>query len=705
AGRWEVEGAMWVEADCNIPSGESLVRQLLYGKKFFKDEFGVDCRVLWLPDVFGYSAALPQILKKSGVDWFVTSKISWNETNRMPSDLFNWKGIDGTSIPTYFLTAQDRKRDGSTGNYTTYNAILCPKQVAGAYERFNPKELSDEVMITYGYGDGGGGPTEGMIERGRRMTGGLPECPKVKFEFAGEFLSDVEKKTAGKKMPEWSGELYLEYHRGTYTSQADNKKNNRKSEFLYRDAEALSVLGEKLLGIPYPQKKLLDGWEKILLCQFHDVLPGSSIHEVYEDTKVIYEDITKIGASVADNVRDAVVKNVKTDGGLLVFNPNSFDASAEVMADGEWRYVENVPAMGWAVVAPAEKKVPKVSERKIENDLLSVEFDENMNISRIYDKTEHREVLKSGEVGNAIEAYEDYPRAYDAWEITNYYKEKKFAVNDVILCEKYVSGEKAGFAVTRKFRNSVIKQTVTLDGHTKNIAFDTELDWKEDHVLLKAAFPINVNANTALYDIQYGCIERPTHENTSWDAAKFEVCAHKYADISERGYGVSLINDCKYGYSASGSTLSLTLLKCATYPDPEADKHYHKFTYVLYPHAGDISAAKTPENAYIVNDPLKCVTLTRQDGNLPERFSLVKTDKEGTFVEAVKKAENGDGVIVRIYDAINSRGPRTLTFGIKPKEAYVCDMLEKEGERVKIDGNDIVVDVAPFEIKTLKVKF
>jgi len=703
-GRWEVEGAMWVEADCNIPSGESLVRQILYGKKFFKDEFDVDCRVLWLPDAFGYSAALPQILKKSGVEWFVTSKISWNEANRMPNDYFNWKGIDGTAIPTYFLTAQDKKKDGSTGDYTTYNAILCPKQVSGAYARFRPKELSDEVMVTYGYGDGGGGPTEGMIERGRRMTGGLPDCPKVKFEFAGEFLSDLKKKTADKKIPEWSGELYLEYHRGTYTSQAKNKKNNRRSEFLYRNAEMYSVLGEKIFGAEYPQKALLAGWEKILLCQFHDVLPGSSIHEVYEDTNVIYDEIMKNGSAIVSSIRNAVAKNIKTYGGLLVFNPNSFDTSAEIMAEGEWRYVEKIPAMGWAVVPPAEKVVPLVGANKIENDYLYVEFDANMNICRIYDKTARRDVLKAGEIGNAIEAYEDYPRAYDAWEITNYYKEKKYLIDEVVSCERYECGERAGFTITRKFRNSVIKQTISLDGHTKNITFDTDIDWKDEHILLKAAFPINVNANTAIYDIQYGYVERPTHENTSWDEAKFEVCAHKYADISERGYGVSLINDCKYGHSASGSTLSLTLLKSATYPDPAADKCNHKFTYVLYPHAGDIATAKTAENAYLINNPLECVPLSRQDGKLPDRFSLVKTDSEGTFVEAFKKAENGDGVIVRLYDAVNSRGPRKLTFGLPVKEAYICDMLENELSQVETDGRNVVLDVKPFEIVTLKVK-
>ena len=703
-GRWEVEGAMWVESDTNLPSGESLIRQIMYGKRFFKEEFGVDSRVLWLPDAFGYTGALPQILKKCGVDYFVTSKIGWNEFNRMPYDYFTWKGIDGTGVRAYFLTAQDKRRGQPTSTCSTYNANLCPKQLAGAYDRFQQKELTDEVIVTYGYGDGGGGPTEGMIERGLRLKKGLPECPKAKFEFAGKFLSDLDEKSKGKKIPEWNGELYMEMHRGTYTSQAKNKKNNRKSEYLYRNAEFYSVIGELLCGIKYPYKTLSEGWEKILLCQFHDVVPGSSIKQVYEDTDAIYGKVMTDGKDVVSGVCGAIARNVRTYGGLLVFNPNSFDTSAEIMAEGEWRYVEKIPALGWAVVPPAEKIVPHVGEKRIENEFVAVLFDDNMNICRIYDKKNGRDVLKYGEVGNRLEAYEDYPKNWDAWEITNYYKDKKHLVDEVVSCEKYECGEKAGFTITRKFRNSTIKQTITLDGHTPNIGFDNDIDWKDEHILLKAAFPFEINATTAAYDIQFGYIERPTHSNTSWDEAKFEVCAHKYADISERGYGVSLINDCKYGYSAEGSTISLTLLKSATYPDPTADKCNHKFTYTLYPHAGDFASAKTVENAYILNNPLECVPMSRQSGELPDRFSFVKLDGEGAIIETIKKAENGDGIIIRFYDAVNTRSVRTLSFGVPVREACLCDMLENEKAPVAVDGRKISLIVKPFEIVTLKIK-
>ncbi|MBQ0125107.1 MAG: alpha-mannosidase [Clostridiales bacterium] len=703
-GRWEVEGAMWVESDCNLPSGESLIRQILYGKRFFKDEFGVDCKVLWLPDCFGFNAALPQILKKTGVEYFVTSKLSWNETNTMPYDFFKWKGIDGSSVMAYFLTAKAKQKDGVISRFTTYNAKLNASIVAGTYDRFRQKDISDEALITYGYGDGGGGPTEEMLEQGLRLTRGLPGCPKTKFEFAGQFLSEInEKAKAAKSIPEWNGELYLELHRGTYTSQAKNKKNNRKSEYIYKNAEFYSVLGELLCGAKYPYQALSAGWEKILLCQFHDVIPGSSIRPVYDDTDKIYEKLMGDGQGIVDTVRNALSQKVKTYGGLLVFNPNSFETSAEVMAEGEWRYVEKIPALGWAVVPPAEKIMPVVSEKKIENDFLAVEFDDNMDICRIYDKTARREVLKAGEKVR-LEAYEDIPKQWDAWEITEYYKEKRFDVNNIVSVTRYECGEKAGFTVVKKFRDSLIKQTITLDGHTRNIGFDNDIDWNNEHILLKAAFPLDINTTSATYDIQFGNVQRPTHSNTSWDAAKFEVCAHKYADMSENGYGVSLINDCKYGYSAEGSTLSLTLLKSATYPDKTADKCNHKFTYVLYPHADDFTKSGTVENAYIINNPLYCTPISRQDGILPDRMSFAKIDGNGTFIDTIKKAENGDGYIVRIYDAVNSRGPRTLTFGVPVKEAYVCDMLENELESAKVEGRNISVNIKPFEIITLKVK-
>ncbi|MCQ2436228.1 MAG: alpha-mannosidase [Clostridia bacterium] len=705
AGRWEVEGSSWVEPDCNITGGESLIRQMLYGKRFFMNEFGVDCKVFWIPDSFGFTGALPQILSKCGIKYVVTSKLSWNETDKMPYDVFRWKGNDGSEVLTYFITTQDKQKAKPQSMHTTYNGNARPGQYQGAWERFQQKTLSDEVLVLYGAGDGGGGPTSENIEYTQRLAGGLPLSPKTKFDFAHNFLDKLADNVSGNPdLPQWRGELYLEYHRGTLTSQAKNKKNNRKAEFLYENAEMISVIGELLCNVKYPKKELRDGWEKILLCQFHDVLPGSSVAQVYADSDKIYDEVFENGHKIVDPLLAAVSGNIKTYGGLFVFNPNSFSASAQVMAEGEWRYVENIPGNGWAVVAPADRIMPNIGDHCIDNEYIYLHFDENMNIDRLYDKRAGRDVLPTGQVANRLIAYEDIPRDYDAWEISNYYKQKSWPIDNVVSVKRYECGEKLGFTVERKFDNSTICQTISIDGHTTNIGFETEIDWKNDHILLKADFPLDINTTRATYDVQFGAIERSTHKNTSWDAAKFEVCGHKFADLSENGYGVSLINDCKYGYSAEGSVLSLTLLKSATSPDRGADKCVHNFTYTLYPHVGDYTDAGTVENAYVLNNPLVCIPLSRQDGNLPDKFSLVKTDGRGTIIETVKKSELGDGYIVRLYDAYNMHAKRTVTFGIPVKAAFICDMLETELKPVEVSGKNVVIDIKPFEIVTLKVK-
>ncbi|MEG2669883.1 MAG: alpha-mannosidase, partial [Oscillospiraceae bacterium] len=343
-GRFEVEGAMWVEADCNLASGESLVRQLLYGKRFFKKEFDVDCKMLWLPDVFGYSAALPQILLKSGVDTFVTSKISWNETNQMPNDTFMWQGIDGSEIFSYFLTAQDKFRGKKPVRYTTYVADLTPAQVAGAWERYQNKELNNESMITFGYGDGGGGPTSKMLEYGRRLDKGIIGCPKAKVDTATNFIRRLKESCTNKNVPKWVGELYLELHRGTYTSIAKNKRNNRKGEFLFRNIEFLSSVNLALNNYKYPQKEINDAWEILLVNQFHDIIPGSSIKEVYDESDISYAKMFNTCNSIlADNLNN-IKNDIKTDGGILVFNPNSFENSDIIDVDGIQVYVKDIPS-------------------------------------------------------------------------------------------------------------------------------------------------------------------------------------------------------------------------------------------------------------------------------------------------------------------------------------------------------------------------
>lgn len=705
-GRWEVEGGMWVEADCNLSSGESLVRQFLYGKRFMKKEFGVDSKVLWLPDVFGYSAALPQIMNKCGIDKFITSKIGWNESNKMPYDAFIWHGIDNTPVFTYFMTAQDKHRGQEPATNVTYNAKLNANQLRGAYDRFQQKELYDDVLITFGFGDGGGGPTVKDLEMYDRLKKGLPGTSTAVMGFAGDFLEDVKKKTENNPhTPHWNGELYLEFHRGTYTSQAKNKRYNRKSEFMFENAETLSLINEYLTGAVYPKEKMQAAWETILLNQFHDIIPGSSIREVYEVSHAQYEEIQKTGTEIINSAEQNIADGVCADEGYVVFNPNSFASSSAVKIDGEYIYAENIPAKGYKVIVPEKaQSTVQLSDRAIENKFYKLTLDENGNFSSIYDKINNREVLKNGEKGNIFTVYEDYPREYDNWEISSYYTEKHWDITAIDSIEKVCEGERSGLKITRTYNKSKIVQTIFVYEHLDRIDFDTFIDWKESHLVLKTKFPVDVNANKATYDIQFGSVERPTHKNTSWDAARFEVCAHKYCDLSEYGYGVSLLNDCKYGHAVHAGVMNLTLLKCGTFPDPTADKCEHRFTYSLCPHSGDYREAGIIQKAYELNVPMTAVKVGGNKGTLPCEYSLLTVDKENVIFETAKKAEDGDDIILRGYECFNKRTDVTLTLGVPVKSAYICDMLENEETEIPVIDSKISLTFKPFEIITIKIK-
>lgn len=705
-GRWEVEGGMWVEADCNLSSGESLVRQFLYGKRFMKNEFGVESRVLWLPDVFGYSAALPQIMNKCGIDKFITSKIGWNESNKMPYDTFIWHGIDNTPVFTYFMTAQDKVRGKEPATNVTYNAKLNANQLRGAYDRFQQKELYNDVLITFGFGDGGGGPTAKDLEMYDRLKKGIPGTSTAVMGFAGDFLEDVKEKTENNPhMPHWNGELYLEFHRGTYTSQAKNKKYNRKSEFMFEQAETLSLINEYLNGVSYPKEKLQSAWETILLNQFHDIIPGSSIREVYDVSHEQYRKIQETGGSIIDGALRKIADGVCADEGILVYNPNSFASSSAVKTDSGYIYAENIPAKGYKVIAPNEMQSDiSLTENTLENVFFKLTLDENGNFSSIFDKRNNREVLKHGEKGNVFTVYEDYPREYDNWEISSYYTEKHWDILNIDSIEKVYEGERAGLRVTRTYKQSKIVQTIFVYSHIDRIDFETYIDWKESHLVLKTAFPVDVNTNKATYDIQFGSVERPTHKNTSWDAARFEVCAHKYCDLSEYGYGVSLMNDCKYGHAIHDGVMSLTLLKCGTFPDPTADKCEHEFTYSLYPHANDYREAGTIKKAYELNVPMTAVNVGKNKGNLPCEYSFLSVDAENVIFETAKKAEDGEGIILRGYECFNKRTTAVLTLGVPAKSAYICDMLENEETEIPILDGKITLNFKPFEIITVKLK-
>lgn len=688
--RWEPEGGMWLEADTNLISGESLVRQILYGKRFMKEEFGVDNKILWLPDVFGYSGALPQILKKSGITQFFTTKMAWNETNSMPNDTFIWEGIDGSEVFTSLIKE--------------YVRVLNPKVINQTWKTYKNKSYTNNVLSTFGYGDGGGGPTYEMMETHRRLKYGIPGMPKTVVEKAGDFFDRIEKdfeENAEKlhNTPKWVGEMYLELHRGTYTSMAKNKKNNRKSELLYQEAETAAVSDMLLNGGEYPEDTLRKHQTTILLNQFHDIIPGSSIKEVYDVTDAEYAEILKDGRAIADSKINNIKENINTDGGIFVYNPTPFEISDYIEYGEKNVFAENIPAHGWKVIKDleAENKIT-VSKNSIENDVIRVSFNDKYHIISVYDKEEDREIICEGAEANRLEIFEDYPKFYDAWEITDYYKQKMWIADDV----SEVTLLKNGIRIKRKYQKSEISQDIVLKNGSKRIDFITDIDWNEDHVLLKAAFPVDIHSQNATYDIQFGNLERPTHSNTSWDAAKFEVCAHKWADLSESGYGVSILNDCKYGYNIEKNVMKISLLKAAAYPNPVADRGHNSFTYSLYPHSGDFRTGETVKEGYLLNMPLESSKIAKHNGAIQDCYSLISSNKENVVIETVKKAEDSNSVIVRMYEAFNQKANIEITAGFNFKKVYLCDLLENNIKELEHCGKTVNLKINNFEIVTLK---
>ena len=710
-GRWEPEGAMWVECDCNLVSGESFVRQLLYGKEFFKEQFDKESRVLFLPDVFGYSAALPQIMKKSGVDYFVTSKISWNETNTMPYDSFLWKGIDGTEIFSSFITTQPAKPNHETVRYTGYSGIIEPSRVMGAWDRYQQKEFNKNVLLTYGYGDGGGGPTRQMLERQRRLAKGLPGLPVTKLDFLLPYLEDsyrefTENSRKLLRAPKWVGELYLEYHRGTYTTMAKNKRANRKAELLLQKAEAMSYDG-MLRGGSYDGEGLKNAWKTVLHDQFHDILPGTSIKEVYAWTEQDYANVEKYcGDLIGQHLQD-LAENVAADKGVLVYNGLGFARGGQIRPDGKTvELTEEIPAFGWKVITPDQiVKLVYTDGLTVENSYYRMTLDETGAIASLWDKTAQREVLLPGQKGNVFSAYEDQPyTVYEAWDIGDYYRSKQYVLDAKAKITPIEDGSRSGFMVEKTYMDSTLQQKIWLYSRSRRIDFETEIQWHQKHQLLKVAFPLDIHTDSATYEIQYGHVTRPTHQNTSWDSARFEVCAHKWVDLSEHGYGVSLLNDCKYGYSANGSTLELTALKRPTEPNPDADEGKHVFTYALLPHAGSLQQAGVIREAYSLNQPLDAVPVTGEKGNLPQICALVSCDADNVVIETVKKAQDGDSMILRLYEAFDSRGTVTLKLADGFREVWLCNLMEKEERKLDFDGKNVKIPVKNFEIITLKCK-
>ncbi len=725
--RWEPEGGMWVEADTNLTSGESLVRQFMYGKRFFREEFGVDNHILWLPDVFGYTGALPQIMKKCGIDYFMTTKLSWNQFNEVPYDTMRWRGIDGSEVLTHLITTLGLKQPKSDF-FTTYNGNLHPDAIMGGWERYQNKDINNDILISYGFGDGGGGPTRDMLETSIRMEKGVKGIPTVRQAFAGDYFRELEARVKdNRRLPVWEGEFYFEYHRGTLTSMGRNKKANRKTELGLMDLELLGVMAENTL--PYPAEELEKMWKTTLLNQFHDILPGSSIHEVYEVTKAEYAEIAEKlqklsgerlkalsgeGGSVllfntTGAVRDDIVFLGACDAGALV-DGEGHAYPVQQTADGAVAFVRGVPAKGWlrvktrARTGGAEGPAPfaLTDDHTLETPFYTVHFAENGEIDRLYDKENDREVAQEGRTLDALRMYEDKPIYYDNWDIDIYYTEKSWPVDKLDRFEWTELGPvRAVLELARHESKSTVSQKIIFYADKRRIDFVTHLDWKEHQTILKAHFPVAVHTDEATFDIQFGNLTRKTHTNTSWDEARFESCGQKWIDLSEGHYGVSLLNDCKYGHSVKDGSMALTLVKSGIEPNPTTDQETHDFTYALYPHAEGWRAAGTVAEAYRLNQPMRVQLGASGDG--ARAFSLACVDQPNVVIETIKRAEDGSGTIVRLYESENALTKAAVTVGIPFTRAEICDLLENTVGTAAVRGSAIDVTLKPYEIVTLKL--
>lgn len=758
-GRWEPGGAMWLEADCNLPSGESLVRQILYGTMFLRAEFGVECKYLWLPDVFGYCWALPQILRKSGIEAFMTTKISWNQYNRMPHDTFKWRGIDGTEIVTHFITTPSNAQDEESFLYT-YNGDVTPHSVQGLWNGYRDKGMNRDLLLAYGYGDGGGGPTRGMLEMRRRLDR-MPGLPRVSTGRADDYFARLVEKVEkyDRYVHVWDGEMYLETHRGTFTSQAYNKRMNRRLELLYRDAEwAGSLLSVwKRDWSAYPARELLAGWKIILRNQFHDIIPGSSIREVYEDSREEYEEAWRLGTTVwreAAGALASVAAGDAGDAGDAGYAGDARDAGARLgavktytvcnsagwerddmvwipaeagMERGIWRdadgarlaaqrsedgwlvAVRGLPSMGLASIAfqatedgAEEAGRFQYADGVLETPLYRIRWNGHGALADIYDKRAERGVLAPGACGNELQVFEDKPKGrHEAWDIDIFYTQKKRVVSELVSVRLSESGPLR--AVVRfhwTYGRSEIRQELIAYADSPRIDFRTQVDWQERRQLLKVAFPVDIRATEATYDVQFGNVRRPTHWNTSWDYARFETVGHQWADLSEHGYGVSLLNDCKYGYDIKDNVMRLSLIKSATVPDAQADQGLHEFTYSLMPHAGDWRAAGTVKEAWALNSPLAALP------GEPDRpsLSMFRLDHDGVMIDAVKKAEQGDEVVIRLHEYRGARGAVAITSDFEIVSWQETDLLERPtGSRST--ESVIRLEMKPYEIKTVAVAF
>jgi len=712
AGRWEPNGAMWVEPDCNVPSGESFVRQLLVGQQATREMFGYTADTLWLPDVFGYSAALPQILQGCNVEFFCTTKISWNDTTRFPYDTFVWKGIDGTAVIAH------------------YNSMHCWPDPATLTDHWNwvqHKDVQDRRLCAFGFGDGGGGPMAEMCEIARRVED-LEGCPRTAYTTVGDFMKNLRDELTD--LPEWSGELYLELHRGTLTSIAKIKRGNRKTELALRETELLCTLAA-LQGARYPADALRDLWKTLLTNQFHDILPGSSIAEVNDEAIESFDAAISEAQALAVPALKAISgKAAANSMTRLVVNSLSWPRTEEIEiddapngtrpADPDLRaqWIEDVtgtrklvvdgltvPPLGSAALKLAKGQADsssafKVSGNRVETPHAKIRFDKIGRIVSLVDKASGREIVRPRGALNSLLIGEDIPQSWDNWDIDADHR-LKMVVEDRLLSREVVTDGPLQLRLRSEYQigsQSRMAQDLVLHATTPRVDFETVIDWAEKHRLLKAGFQFDVLADSARHEIQYGHVERPTHQNLDQDRARFEVCAHKWTDLSEHGFGVALLNDCKYGVGVSGSEIRLSLMKSGTHPDGRGDEGQHQFTYSLLPHACGFSAESVIRPAYELNIP---PTVAPTPSDVTPSDSLLRVDAPNVIVESVKWAENGRGFVVRLYEAAKTGTRVSVKINVPVKSVSETNMLEEEPKKLTLKRDTASLYLRAFEIKTL----
>ena len=698
-GQWVPVGGTWIEPDCNVPSGESLVRQFLYGKRFFRKEFGWDCKEFWNPDVFGYSGALPQIMKQSGIDYFLTQKLGWNQFNKPMHQNFLWRGIDGSEVLTHFPPV-------GCYNAMTYHGIV--DDILGHEDGMVDHDRANEALLLYGYGDGGGGPTTHMIEVLNRLKD-FQGLPRTAQRTSLEFFQRLERRL--KSAPVVEGELYLELHRGTYTTHADSKRNNRSSEVLLRSVEMLSAIGHRTLGATYPAEDIERLWKIVLLNQFHDILPGSSIHEVYEDSARDYEAVLReLGtlkrkaAGLLTRSGPASISLINTCGwersGLVELDEDP-GAPSQKTSSGTFVTPVTIPSCGAAPLSDSRHSSGSVCLGKIENGFilentnLRAEFSNAGQLARLADLANQREVIDPQSPANQFVLFDDHPAASEAWDVDAFHLEKRLPFPPAKEVRVLETGPlRVGLEFIYDFAPSSMTQRVYLAADSAQIEFDCNVNWRHRKAFLKVEFPVLVKAPEATFEIQFGHLARPTHFSNLHDLARFEVCGLRWIDLGEPDYGAALFTDSKYGYAVHESVMRISLLRGTEHPDPEADLGEHHFRFAFYPHQGSLDEAGVVRRAYEFNTPWVLASGT------VEKTSWLSVDSPHLIIDTIKKAEDSDALAVRLYECHGARGHARLKSALPFKKATLTNLLEEPIQPVPLENGEIPISFRPFEILT-----